>query len=88
MIGIIGGSGLSSVEEIEVLNKKTINTPYGKPSAELIVGVVDKKIITMVAAADEREPVPRVVFVVRSKKPCRLTQSIDWSRDRHSPTPY
>ena len=43
MIGIIGGSGLSSVEEIEVLNKKTINTPYGKPSAELIVGVVDKK---------------------------------------------
>jgi 5'-methylthioadenosine phosphorylase len=37
-IGIIGGSGLYSMEELEVLEERQISTPFGEPSDAFIVG--------------------------------------------------
>jgi 5'-methylthioinosine phosphorylase len=37
-IGIIGGSGLARLEELEVEHREIINTPYGDPSAPLLFG--------------------------------------------------
>ncbi len=36
-IGIIGGSGLYGIEAIEVLDRLNIETPYGQPSAPLVL---------------------------------------------------
>uniref|UniRef100_H2YTP4 S-methyl-5'-thioadenosine phosphorylase n=1 Tax=Ciona savignyi TaxID=51511 RepID=H2YTP4_CIOSA len=39
-IGIIGGTGLESFELFEMNCTKTVNTPYGSPSSELICGTL------------------------------------------------
>lgn len=36
--GIIGGTGLYSIEGLEVIDKKTVQTPFGPPSSQLILG--------------------------------------------------
>ncbi|MEA3286450.1 MAG: S-methyl-5'-thioadenosine phosphorylase [Candidatus Marinimicrobia bacterium] len=38
MLGIIGGTGLYNVEWLDVLETRSIKTPFGKPSADLIFG--------------------------------------------------
>ncbi|MBC8283941.1 MAG: S-methyl-5'-thioadenosine phosphorylase [Nitrospinae bacterium] len=38
ILGVIGGSGLYQMEGLEVTEKVTIDTPYGSPSDEIIVG--------------------------------------------------
>lgn len=38
MLGIIGGSGLNRIAELEASRQVTITTPYGEPSAALTVG--------------------------------------------------
>ena len=40
-LGIIGGSGLTRLEAIEVDRQETLTTPYGDPSASLTVGRLD-----------------------------------------------
>src|SRR5262245_35467868 len=37
-IGIIGGSGLYEMEELEIVEKVTLETPFGNPSDEFVVG--------------------------------------------------
>ena len=37
-IGIIGGSGLYDIEGLEVKEKRTVDTPFGKPSDEITIG--------------------------------------------------
>lgn len=37
-IGIIGGSGLYQLDNIEVLEKLTLQTPFGAPSSEIVKG--------------------------------------------------
>lgn len=41
MYGIIGGSGLTNFPELEIRNRRAIDTPYGSPSAEIVVGDLD-----------------------------------------------
>lgn len=41
MIGLIGGSGLSSLEGIEGSQWITVETPFGKPSDAILVGEID-----------------------------------------------
>jgi 5'-methylthioadenosine phosphorylase len=36
-IGIIGGSGLYAIDGLKVLHKKTLSTPFGKPSGTFVV---------------------------------------------------
>ncbi|MCK5795343.1 MAG: S-methyl-5'-thioadenosine phosphorylase, partial [Anaerolineales bacterium] len=38
MLGIIGGTGLYDVEWLDVIEKRSIKTPFGKPSADLLFG--------------------------------------------------
>lgn len=37
-IGIIGGSGLYDMEDLRVLEEREIDTPFGKPSAPIVIG--------------------------------------------------
>ena len=56
-IGIIGGTGLTSVIDIDTFSKNTYNTPYGETNAPLITGTLaDKKIIFL-----ERHGAPHII---------------------------
>ena len=35
MIGLIGGTGIDKIKDVEILRQDDINTPYGKPSEKL-----------------------------------------------------
>lgn len=37
-IGIIGGSGLTGLENLEIVRREVIRTPYGEPSAPVVYG--------------------------------------------------
>jgi len=38
MLGVIGGSGLDRIEELQITDHKVVDTPYGSPSAALTFG--------------------------------------------------
>jgi len=40
-IGIIGGSGLYSMEGLEVIEDASLTTPFGQPSGNLVIGKLD-----------------------------------------------
>lgn len=40
MLGIIGGSGLYALNELEIIGEHDLNTPFGKPSAPIMEGKV------------------------------------------------
>ncbi|UCD12206.1 MAG: S-methyl-5'-thioadenosine phosphorylase [Nitrospinaceae bacterium] len=37
-LGIIGGSGLYQMKALEILEKRTVDTPFGPPSSEVVIG--------------------------------------------------
>ncbi len=39
-IGVIGGSGLSAMEDVQDVEEVTLDTPFGKPSAAYVVGTL------------------------------------------------
>ncbi len=39
MLGIIGGSGLYALDELEIVKEHDIDTPFGKPSASVVEGL-------------------------------------------------
>lgn len=43
MIGVIGGSGLYSIEGVKIKKKKKIRTPFGEPSDEYTIGTLEGK---------------------------------------------
>jgi 5'-methylthioadenosine phosphorylase len=43
MLGIIGGSGLYALKELELLREHDFTTPFGKPSAPITEGKVGSK---------------------------------------------
>lgn len=40
-IGIIGGSGLYEIDGLTILEERTIDTPFGPPSAPIVIGELD-----------------------------------------------
>ena len=38
MLGIIGGTGLTELSNLEVTHKQVVRTPYGEPSGALVFG--------------------------------------------------
>ena len=42
-LAIIGGTGLTSLKNLEIINRRIVHTPYGEPSAPLIHGVIAGK---------------------------------------------
>ncbi|HTT01219.1 MAG TPA: S-methyl-5'-thioadenosine phosphorylase [Steroidobacteraceae bacterium] len=49
MIGIIGGTGLYGMEELELTEKRTIDTPFGAPSAPLMLGSMRARPVAFLA---------------------------------------
>ena len=60
-IGVIGGSGLYSMPGFTEHNEVSMETPYGKPSDNYIVGQLEGKIWHM--SGDIRK-LPRLRFIV------------------------
>ncbi|MCK5120490.1 MAG: S-methyl-5'-thioinosine phosphorylase [Methylococcales bacterium] len=48
-LAIIGGTGLSQMEGLNITSSQTLETPYGKPSAEFIQGNINGKDVTFLA---------------------------------------
>lgn len=40
-IGVIGGSGLYAIEGMEVIDELVVDTPFGRPSDAIIIGMLD-----------------------------------------------
>lgn len=47
-IGIIGGSGLYEIEDLTILEERDIDTPFGKPSAPLVIGEMSGRRVAFV----------------------------------------
>jgi 5'-methylthioadenosine phosphorylase len=48
-IGILGGTGLYEIDGIKVLQEKTIETPFGKPSDSYVIGTLEGKKVAFLA---------------------------------------
>ena len=38
MIGVIGGTGLRKIDGLNITGEELVDTPYGKPSDNILVG--------------------------------------------------
>lgn len=48
MIGVIGGSGLYNIDGLEIIEEKSIETPFGSPSSAVVIGKLDGQIIAFI----------------------------------------
>ncbi|MFT6123069.1 MAG: 5'-deoxy-5'-methylthioadenosine phosphorylase [Oleiphilaceae bacterium] len=58
MIGIIGGTGLTKLEGLEVLESKWVDTPFGEPSAALTFGRIAGKDLVFLARHGDPHKIP------------------------------
>ena len=42
-LAIIGGTGLTSLKNLEITKREVMHTPYGEPSAPMVFGVLGGK---------------------------------------------
>lgn len=49
MLAIIGGSGLSQLDNLEITHRKVVRTPYGEPSEPLTFGSVSGRAVVFLA---------------------------------------
>ncbi|KPK37969.1 MAG: 5'-methylthioadenosine phosphorylase [Gammaproteobacteria bacterium SG8_47] len=49
VIGIIGGTGLTSLDGLEIVRREIVNTPYGEPSGPLSLGNLQGKDVVFLA---------------------------------------
>ena len=57
-IGIIGGSGLYALDELEVTQRQAVDTPWGKPSDQLVCGSLNGCEVTFIARHGELHHIP------------------------------
>jgi 5'-deoxy-5'-methylthioadenosine phosphorylase len=57
-LAIIGGTGLTSIEELNILDYLNVDTPYGAPSAPLIKGELAGKEIIFLARHGNQHTIP------------------------------
>lgn len=48
--GVIGGSGLYELEGFEVTERKAVETPFGSPSDELVIGELEGRKVAFLPA--------------------------------------
>ena len=58
MFGIIGGTGLASIHELNILKRELIRTPYGEPSQPLIFGSLAGKNVVFLARHGSGHTIP------------------------------
>ncbi len=62
MLGIIGGTGLYKVDWMEILDNRTVGTPFGEPSARLSFGKVgDEEIVFLPRHGESHQFLPSEV---------------------------
>ncbi len=62
MLGIIGGSGLYSIEGINIIEEKRVNTPYGEPSDNYVITeIYGKKVIFLARHGKEHKIPPHLI---------------------------
>ncbi|MFC1576250.1 S-methyl-5'-thioadenosine phosphorylase [Candidatus Omnitrophota bacterium] len=52
-IGVMGGSGLYEIEGIKIKEEKTVNTPFGEPSGEFIIGELEGREVVFLPRHDK-----------------------------------
>lgn len=58
MLGIIGGSGLNDLANLEVTRREVVRTPYGEPSAPLLFGRLAGREVVFVARHGHGHTIP------------------------------
>lgn len=49
MLGIIGGSGLTQLANLQVTHREVVRTPYGEPSGALTFGLLNEREVVFIA---------------------------------------
>jgi len=57
-IAIIGGTGLTRLQDLEITRRDTLQTPYGEPSAALAIGSLHGKEVIFLARHGDRHTIP------------------------------
>ncbi|MEX1200953.1 MAG: S-methyl-5'-thioinosine phosphorylase [Methylophaga sp.] len=58
MIGVIGGSGLSQLPGLNIVEKIQLNTPFGEPSAPIIKGELNGQTLMFLPRHGEHHTIP------------------------------
>lgn len=58
MLAIIGGSGLAMLPGLEISARESMDTPYGEPSAPLVLGRLNRRDVVFLARHGERHHLP------------------------------
>ena len=58
MLAIIGGSGLTQLANLQVMRRKTVSTPYGRPSGPLIFGKMQGRAVVFLARHGANHTIP------------------------------
>lgn len=57
-LAIIGGTGFTSIDELEIVDEQTVDTPYGSPSSALIKGNLSGKEVVFLARHGVEHTIP------------------------------
>jgi 5'-deoxy-5'-methylthioadenosine phosphorylase len=57
-LGIIGGTGLTSLAGLDIVRREVVNTPYGEPSGPLIHGQYCEREVVFLARHGSRSHIP------------------------------
>lgn len=57
-IAIIGGTGLTAIERLQITHNETLDTPYGQPSAAIVHGELDGKHVVFLARHGNPHRIP------------------------------
>ncbi len=58
MIGIIGGTGLYSIEGLKIEEEKEIKTPFGDPSDKIVIGELEAKKVAFLPRHGRKHTIP------------------------------
>lgn len=58
LLGIIGGTGLTTLNGLEIIRREVINTPYGEPSGPVIHGRFCKRDVVFLARHGYKSNIP------------------------------
>ncbi|HDH53432.1 MAG TPA: S-methyl-5'-thioadenosine phosphorylase, partial [Nitrospirae bacterium] len=56
--GVIGGSGLYEIKGLTIKNRKTVKTPFGKPSGQYLIGATDSTEIIFLPRHGRHHDIP------------------------------
>jgi len=58
MLAIIGGTGLTSLDGLNITEEKVVTTPFGEPSSELVIGEFQGKSVIFLPRHGQQHSIP------------------------------